>query len=112
MDIKNKQDFLARYSLGSGTPPPPVEARTEEESPALVGLYRGIGRRLLKYLFGQPGQSASLFTAVVALDAGVDELRPVVEWLERQGAVAVSAKTPTGDCMLAATGKGQQLLLA
>jgi hypothetical protein len=69
-----------------------------------------VGRQILKLLSQRPDQTGLLFDLLEPLDSRVEELMPVVRWLEEQAFIEVVERPRNGNWRFRATDAAKKLL--
>jgi len=65
--------------------------------------YRGFARIVAKKLVSAPNQRISVFQLIEAMDSTVEDLLPVLRWMEERGYVKVADRPKSGDWVLQST---------
>ena len=112
---RKKGDFADRFGLGESVAGPDFPDRMRSSSsqtnrqPDLDVVFRTLGRLVFTELKKVPGQPFALFDLIDRLSMSIEEILPVVRWLEESGFVQVVERPRNGNWLITATEEGRKL---
>jgi len=104
----SKEEYLQRLGSSFAQKSPEGSSAPSSADP-LQPVYTYVGRQILKFLSQRENQTGSLFELLEPLDTRVEELMPVVLWLEQQGYIVMVEKPRNGDWRFKATDTAKKL---
>jgi len=107
-----KEDFVKRFGMteeSGASESEGAQASSGLAAEALETAYRSLGRLVLREIRKSQPNEAALQDIVMAISVPIDELLPVVRWMDESGYVRIIDRPLNGNWKLAATEKAGEL---